>query len=251
MTIPSNRERAIHRATVRERALRKPALIATLLLAIASAPAFAVKPFTADYQVYFQGTPQGEGRMTLAQNGGNRWTYSLNIKGTSGMAAVAGADIAQTTVFEDNAGQWRPLSGTDSNKMLFKKSTRHAAYDWAKGVATWSGDVKAEKAGPVRLRTGDLDGMLVYLALARDVAAARPLEYRLVDDGRVKQLRYEIAGKEAIEIGGKSQPATKVVRTDGDKQTIAWLVDGLPVPARILQRRNGRDEMDLRIKSVR
>jgi len=164
---------------------------------------------------------------------------------------VAGADIAQTTVFEDNAGQWRPLSGSDSSKMLFKKTSKQAAYDWSRGVATWSGDVKADKAGPVRLKAGDLDAMLVYLALARDVAADKSLAYRLVDDGRVKQLNYVVAGKESVEIAGKSRQATKVVRTDGDKQMIAWLVDGLPVPARILQRKNGRDEMDLRIKSVR
>ena len=96
-----------------------------------------------------------------------------------------------------------------------------------------------------------MDGMLLNLALARDVAAGKPLNYRMVDDGRAKQLSYTVAGKEQITIDGKAQQATKVVRTDGEKQTIAWVVDGLPVPARILQKRNGKDEMDLRIKSVR
>ncbi len=248
VTIPQPCPRAMRKPRP---GLRSSALFAASLLAITAAPAFAVRPFTADYQVYFEGSPQGEGRMTLVPSGGNRWTYSLIIKGTSGMAAVAGADIAQTTVFEDNAGQWRPLSGSDSSKMLFKKTSKQAAYDWSRGVATWSGDVKADKAGPVRLKAGDLDAMLVYLALARDVAADKSLAYRLVDDGRVKQLNYVVAGKESVEIAGKSRQATKVVRTDGGKQMIAWLVDGLPVPARILQRKNGRDEMDLRIRSVR
>ena len=32
---------------------------------------------------------------------------------------------------------------------------------------------------------------------------------------------------------------------------IAWLVDGIPVPARILQRDEGKDELDLRLKSIR
>jgi hypothetical protein len=41
-----------------------------------------------------------------------------------------------------------------------------------------------------------------------------------------------------------------VSRTDGNKQTVVWVVDGLPVPARILQRKDGKDEMDLRLKSV-
>ena len=39
-------------------------------------------------------------------------------------------------------------------------------------------------------------------------------------------------------------------RTDGNKQTIVWVVDGLPVPARILQRKGGKDEMDLQLTSL-
>lgn len=228
-------------------------LIATL--AAASAPALAfqpgvIQPFTADYQVYFQGAPQGSGQMTLAAAGDNRWKYSLNIKGTSGMAAIAGADIAQSTVFEEKNGHWRPLSGTDSNKVLFKKTNKAATYDWSRGVANWTGDVKPERAGPVKLQAGDMDGMLINLALVRDVAAGKPLKYRMVDDGRVKQMSYAVAGKEQITVDGKSQQATRVVSNNGNKQTVAWVVEGLPVPARILQRDKGEDALDLRVKSV-
>ena len=225
-------------------------LLATALLGGFALPALAVEPFTADYQVYFQGSPQGAGTMRLARLDGNRWKYSLDIKGTSGMAAIAGADIAQSTTFEVVDGQWRPLAGSDSSKMLFKHSSKTATYDWDAGVARWSGDVKPERAGPVRLRAGDMDAMLLNLALARDVAAGKPLTYRLVDNGRAKQHHFTVAGQESITVDGQSRQATKVVRTDGDKQTIAWVVDGLPVPARLLQREDGRDELDLRIRSL-
>jgi hypothetical protein len=30
-----------------------------------------------------------------------------------------------------------------------------------------------------------------------------------------------------------------------------WVVEGLPLPARVLQRKNGKDEIDLEIISVR
>ena len=60
------------------RILRKP-LIAAALLAIASAPAFAVKPFTADYTANYMGL-QGNGTMTLAASGSDRYTYTLNIR---------------------------------------------------------------------------------------------------------------------------------------------------------------------------
>ena len=38
---------------------------------------------------------------------------------------------------------------------------------------------------------------------------------------------------------------------NGDKQTIAWIVDGMPVPARIQQRDKGQDAIDLRVQTVR
>ena len=50
--------------------------------------------------------------------------------------------------------------------------------------------------------------------------------------------------------GGEQRPATKVARVDDDKQQILWIVPGLPVPARILQRKGGKDEMDLVLTSI-
>lgn len=221
---------------------RKPALVAAALLTLASAPALAVKPFTANYSANYMGL-QGNGTMTLAASGGDRWTYTLAIRSSL-------VQLTQSTVFEDRGGQWRPLSGSDSSLLLIKKNNKNASYDWGRGEARWSGDVKADRSGPVKLQAGDLDAMLVNLAIPRDLAAGKSLNYRMVDDGRAKQLSYQVAGKDTVSIGGKSQQATRVSRTDGNKQTIVWVVDGLPVPARILQRKDGKDEMDLRLKSV-
>lgn len=217
---------------------------------LAAAPALALDAFTATYEAWYDGSRQGDGVMRLAPAGEGRWTYSLDVRGTSGMAAIAGADLSQSTTFDTAAGKWRPLSGSDSSKMLFKSSTRKASYDWSRGEARWTGDVKPERAGPVQLRAGDMDAMLLNLSLARDVAAGKPLTYRVVENGRAKQHVYKIAGTEQVTADGKQHEATKVVRTDDDKQTIAWIVKGMPVPVRILQRDEGRDKMDLRLKSI-
>lgn len=222
---------------------RSSSLAAATLLALASAPALAVKPFTADYSASYMGL-QGNGTMTLVAADAGRWTYTLNIRSSL-------AQLTQSTVFEDRDGQWRPLSGRDSSLLLIKKNNKNASYDWSRGEARWSGDVKPDRSGPVRLQPGDLDAMLINLAIPRDVAAGKPLSYRMVDDGRVKPLSYQVAGQDTVNIGGKPRQATRVSRTDGNKQTIVWVVDGLPVPARILQRRDGQDEMDLRLQSLR
>jgi hypothetical protein len=217
-----------------------------LLLASASTMASKpgeLKPFNADYQANYMGL-QANGRMTLAPAGDNRWKYSLDIRSTM-------ATLSQSTVFDQHDGQWRPLTGNDSSVLLIRKANKSATYDWAAGQARWSGDVKPDRSGPVPLKAGDMDAMLINMAIARDVQAGKPLNYRMVDDGRAKQLSYQVVGKEAITIGGQSRQATKVTRTDGDRQTVVWVVDGLPVPARILQRKRGNDEMDLQLKSIR
>lgn len=234
------------------RTTRRPQLLATLLLGLATASVLttsalaaqpaALKPFTATYNASYMGL-HGTATMSLATSGNDRWKYSLDIDSVL-------ARLGQHTVFDANGGQWRPLSGTDSSSLLIKKNTKKAVYDWSAREARWSGDIRSDRAGPVPLQAGDLDAMLLNLAIPRDVAAGKPLDYRMVDNGRAKQMHYDVAGKDTIQVAGKQQPATKVTQTNGDKQTILWVVDGIPVPARILQRKNGKDEMDLTLQSV-
>ncbi|MBN8262377.1 MAG: DUF3108 domain-containing protein [Xanthomonadales bacterium] len=218
---------------------------ATLLaLVLAASPAWAVKPFTANYEASVMGSISADATMTLASAGGDRWSYVLSVDSPV-------ATLRQSTVFEDRGGAWRPLSGNDSTQMLIKKSQKNATYDWAKGEARWSGDVKADRMGPVRLQEGDLDAMLLNLAIVRDVGAGQPLKYRMVDNGVVRAQAYQMLGKDTVTIGGKPREATKVSRTSENKQVIVWVVEGLPVPARILQKKDGKDELDLVLKSVR
>ena len=220
------------------------------LLAFASAPLAAVEPFTADYGAHYMGM-QANGRMTLAAEGGNRWKYSLEVTG-------AGARLSQSTVFEADGDRWRPVSSVDAQggetglaAMLVKKRSINATYDWNSGQATWTGDVKPDRKGPVKLQPGDVDGMLMNLALVRDFKAGKPLSYRLVEDGRVKRQVFKPAGTENITVAGKPQKATRVTWKDDKRSITAWIVDGLPVPARILQQRDGQDHIDLRLKAFR
>ena len=217
-------------------------LLALCAVAVPAWAAQALKPFTATYEVNYMGL-NGTATMALASAGSDRWKYSLDIE-----SAIA--SLSQNTVFEANGGQWRPLSNSDSAVLLIKRNKKSASYDWGKREARWSGDVKADRSGPVALRDGDIDAMLLNLAIPRDVAAGVPLDYRMVDDGRAKQMRYKVVGKETVEVGGEQRPATKVARVDDDKQQILWIVPGLPVPARILQRKGGKDEMDLVLTSI-
>ncbi|HBK46268.1 MAG TPA: DUF3108 domain-containing protein [Xanthomonadaceae bacterium] len=212
-------------------------------LALSSLPALALEPFQADYKANYMGM-QANGTMTLAAAGGNQWRYTLAIQNQL-------ANLSQSTVFEERDGALRPLSSNDKSSLLVKKKNVEAKYDWDSGQATWSGDVKPDRAGPVKLKAGDMDALLINLAIARDLAAGKPLNYRMVDEGRVKPMSYKVVGKENVTVNGKQQQATKVSRVDGTKELIAWIVPDLPVPARLLQKENGQDALDLTIKSLR
>ena len=107
----------------------------TFALLLSATSAWAVKPFSADYQATVKGV-QADAQLVLSAAGGDRWNYRLNVENPLG-------SVRQTTVFEDRSGAWRPLSGSDSTLMLIKKSQTNATYDWGKGEARWSGDVKA------------------------------------------------------------------------------------------------------------
>lgn len=218
-------------------------IASALTLLLAASQAWAVKPFVADYEASWKGV-QANAQITLNRGGDNRWNYELSVSNQLGSSR-------QTTVFEEHGGSFRPLSGVDATQVLFKRSQKNATYNWAQREAHWSGDVKADRVGPVKLEDGDLDGMLINLALVRDVAAGKPLSYRLVDNGVARPQRFQNLGKDTVTVAGQTRTATKVARTSDDKQVIVWVVDGLPTPARILQRRDGRDELELTLKSVR
>lgn len=220
----------------------RPALLLSLLAA--ALPAWAVQPFTADYRASVLGGITTDARMTLAPAGGDRWNYELVVNSPV-------ASVRQATVFEERDGRWRPLSGQDTTQVLMKKSSKTATYDWVRGEARWAGDVKPDRMGPVRLQEGDLDAMLLNLAIVRDAAAGRPLSYRMVDNGVARQQTYQVLGKETIVVAGKPREATKVSRSSDNKQVIAWVVPDLPVPVRILQKKDGKDELDLVLKSLR
>lgn len=223
----------------------------TLLLAgtlLAGASAWALEPFTAEYRASYMGM-QATGNMTLARHGEDQWEYKVEVAGM-------GARLTQSTLFDEHGDHWRPLKSVDSQAgesglaaMLVKNRSVETIYDWEANQARWSGDVDSDEAGPVRLRPGDMDGMLINLAVVRDVAARQPLNYRLVEDGRVRGQQFRVDGTETINVAGKEVEATRVVRTSGRRETIAWVVDDLPVPARILQRRSGRDHLDLQLQS--
>lgn len=211
-------------------------------LALASAPAWALQPFNAQYDAAYKGIA-ANGSMSLSQQGA-RWTYSMNISNSM-------ATLSQSTVFSEVAGKYIPLGSSDRTNYLMQRKSVVTHYDWRAMLARWTGDVKAKRAGPVKMQSGDMDGLLINLALARDAAAGKAMNYRMLENGRAKPLSYRIVGKEKLTIAGKPVIATKVSNTSGDKRTTAWIAPGVPVPVRVVQSEAGNEVFKLQLKSWR
>jgi len=209
----------------------------------ASQPASSatLQPFTLTYHARYLGFA-GQGTLTLQTAGHDQWRYTLRIQ-------HAVASLTQSTVFDEqdtDSGKFlRPLESRSVSKIPFRNRKVQADYDWNARQATWSGDIKPSRRGPVPLEPGDLDGLLINLAMVRDIAQNQRLHYRMVDAGRAVTLDYQIAGTETVTLNGKPVPATRVERHNRGKQQIAWIVAGIPAPVRLLQREEGKDVLEL------
>lgn len=223
----------------------KTGMTAGLLLALIALPAAhaaELKAFNASYRANYNNMA-ANATMSLAPAGANRWTYGMKVQN-------ALVQLDRSSTVDASGSQLRPIGNRETVNMLVKKKSKQANFDWSSGQATWSGDVKADRRGPVKLQTGDVDGMTLNLAIVRDALAGKPMRYRLIENGKAKPLAFSNAGKESVTVEGKPMQATKVTGNDGDSRMTLWVVDGIPVPVRIQQKDDDGDTIDLRLQSV-
>ena len=231
-----------------------PAVAAETVAAPAERQAPTLEPFLATYEALYQGKPAGSATMQLVRGDGpGRWRIDLTIHGERGIAGLARLNLQQSTVFDLHDGQYRPLTQATARKaMLFGKEVS-GVYDWSTMQAHWQGDLKKERRRPLPLQAGDMSALLINLAIMRDAVPGATLNYRMVDLGRARDYVYQAAGEpEIMAVGDMSYDALRVARTssDGD-QTVLWVASGVPTPIRILQRKDGEDEIDLRLVEYR
>jgi len=209
----------------------------------------ALQPFTATYQALYKGKDAGDATMTVTHTGGAQWRIDMQVVGRRGFASVLGLNLEQSTVFENRAGVYVPLSQSTVRKGLFLGKKVTGTYDWQARTARWVGDLKKERTQPIALQNGDLSALLINLAIMRDAHPGGSMHYRYVDVGRVRQHDYQAAAQtENVAVGDLSYNALRVFRSNGgNDETILWIANGVPTPVRILQREDGEDRIDLRL----
>jgi hypothetical protein len=207
-----------------------------------------LQPFVATYQVFHEGHQLGDATMQLSQLDAPRWRIDLGMKGR-GLMRVTGLNVQQSTLFDSNGADLRPLSQSTVKRAFLSSRKTVGVYDWNTRSARWTGDVKKTRTAPIALQDGDMSGLLIDLAVIRDATPGKTLHYRFVDDGRAREHTWVVAPQtEGISVGELSYDAMRVERIeDGGDQTVLWVAQGVPTPIRILQREDGHDATDLRL----
>lgn len=224
-------------------AMTRPFLLAaaTFLAALSSQPAqAALAPFQAEYSVRYHGIP-ASARSSLQRQGGN-WLYLMTI-------GNAAASMSQATVFMERGDFYVPLGGSDRIEYPGGSRAVTTRYAWQDRQVRWTGDVKPKRAGPEELRRGDMDGLLVQLALVRDHRAGRPASYRILENGRARPASFRRLDTAPITIGGETVEATRYVQARTGKTTTVWVVDDVPVPVRITQQEGSKETVRMTLTS--
>ena len=119
---------------------------------------------------------------------------------------------------------------------LFSTRKTVGVYDWGKAQARWSGDVKKSRRGrTIALQPGDMSGLLINLAIMRDTQPGKSLQYRFVDDSRMRVQQYAVApATENVTIGDVGYDAYRIDRVQaGADRTTVWFTPEVPLPVRI------------------
>jgi hypothetical protein len=225
-----------------------PAPLAAPATTLVADPPSPLQPFTATYQVFHDGHELGQATMQLVHVDGTRWRIDLGMQGR-GLARLTGLNLQQSTLFDSDGHSYRPLAQSTVKRAFLSSRKTVGLYDWTRHTASWTGDVRKGHAGPIALQDGDMSGLLIDLAVIRDAAPGRALDYRFVDDGRVRDHHWIVAPQtETIAVGDLGYDAMRANRIqDGGDDTLIWVAPGVPTPIRILQREDGADSTDLRL----
>lgn len=217
---------------------------AAALLFAGSAFAAPLPAFTAHYQLLKDGSPIGEASMTLTPAEAGSWSFTTESQGTSGMAALLGANIHETSTFRWKGDMPEGISYDYSMDAAIKHKQRSVRFDWSGNTIVVND--KGEHHYPAQ--PGTLERHTMVLAIAAGLKAGKhEFELPVAVRDRVEMQHFAVQGKEAISVPAGSFPdALHVARTDKSGAFDAWFVLGkLPVPVEVSQHDNGDFTMKL------
>ena len=221
-------------------------LVLALLLAAASGGVLAAPPkaFTATYRVLRDGSPMGEATVSLKPLGQGQWEYGKHVRGTSGLAAMLGANLDEVSRFRWKGDVPEAVSYDYRLDAAIKTKQRHLTVDWDKRqVSVDEGKgVTSYRATPGMIER-NTTALAIGLAL-RDGRKQIVLPVAVKQEVQTQQ--FKVTGKEKVTVPAGSFDAVRVDRTDADRGFSAWYVpERYPLPVKLSQHDGGDLTMEL------
>jgi hypothetical protein len=231
----------------------KCAAFVPLLTIAGLAQAAGLQPFVATYEVIRNGDTLGNATVTLKQTPGG-WDYESVTHGTSGLAALAAADIDEHSQVAVNAGVLETRNYHYRLKTFLKSSERDIAVDPATNRIVIS-DKKHTQSFP--MQPGLLDQHSVTLAIAQDLANGKhgTLTYNVAGKDHVSAQRYETGKEQVLSIPTGPQRTITVSRLrdkEGGRVTASWFgLDNGFVPVKIVQTEPNGEVLEMKLLSLK
>lgn len=226
----------------------RPLLRFTLALALSAASGLVLaappKAFTATYRVLRDGSPMGEATVSLKPLGNGQWEYSKHVRGTSGLAAMLGANLDEVSHFRWKGDVPEAISYDYRLDAAIKTKQRHVTVDWGKHQVTVDEGKGAvtypSQPGMVERNT---TALAIGLAL-RD--GQKQIALPVAVKQEVETQRFKVTGKEKVTVPAGGFDTVRVDRTDADRGFSAWYApERYPLPVKLSQKDGGDLTMEL------
>ncbi len=202
-------------------------ILPALLMATTFSQAQAVTPvdpFSLKFQVTRNGTALGVNTVELKQSKPGVWEFTGAIKGTDGLAVLAGATVNERSVLTAPKGAWEIYSSSLETKVAWRRDLKTIARQ-KDGAGYLYKDHK--KSVTIPYQPGLLDQHSVTLALISDLQAGKgpTFKYQTIVKGKVETYTFRIAGEQILDTALGRMDAVKVERvrqTDNGKSTVIW-----------------------------
>lgn len=223
-------------------------LIVTLALttlgtgvAMAAAPPAA---FSASYAVSQGGQPLGTAQVRLQPAASGQWTFSREIKGTGGMAALLGASVNERSTLRWTHGHPETINYDYALQAAIKNKQRHLRVDWANDQVQVEDGKRVTRyaAQPGLVERNTLPLALGLLLRAGQSDMTLPVAVRQT----VELQHFKVVGKETLTVPAGRFATVRVERTDADRGFTAWYApERYLLPVKLAQHDGGDMQLEL------
>jgi hypothetical protein len=202
------------------------ALGAAICPAVHAAPAPAIAPFVAEYDVRYGRIPGGTSRTVLARDGSG-WVIETAVTASGIARVIAPGTIRQRSEFRFEDDLPRPLRYTFDDGTNSTGRDVRLEFDWRAGrVRGVAEDVAVDIALVPELQDA---ATLTVLATARLRAGREPGSIAMIEKDRVKFYHHALVRREklATALGELETVVYRSTREGSSRETLTWHAPGL------------------------